>query len=107
MTMQEELTLYNDADLDGLIATLDSIIEHRKAHPTVPSSLVFYETQAHYYRRIKNAHDEGKMRILHTAFSPVEIFNAFDLVPAHASFYIGAQAQVLKKQPEYLEAAHR
>lgn len=98
---------YDPQDMDGLISNLESIIEHRKKRPTVPSSLSYYETQLNYYKQIKYAHDEGKQRLIHTAFAPVEIINAFNLVPAHASFFIGAMAQINKKQAEYLESAHR
>ena len=94
-------------NFDGLIKTLEGMVEHRKAHPTVPSSLAFYETQLVYYNGIRYAHDEGKSFVLHSAFAPAEICFAMDLVPAHASFSLGAMAQVLRKQAEALEAAHR
>lgn len=94
-------------NFDGLIKSLEGMVEHRKKKPTVPSSLAFYETELNYYRDIRNAHDEGKMLVLHSAWAPAEIFYAMGLVPAHASFALGAMAQVLKKQSECLEAAHR
>ena len=94
-------------NFDGLIKTLKGMIEHRKKKPTVPSSLAFYESQLEYYQNIRYAHDDGKLLVLHSAFAPAEIFFAMDLVPAHASFSLGAMAQVLKKQPECLEASHK
>lgn len=94
-------------NFDGLIKTLEGIVEHRKKTPTVPSSIAFYEAQLKYYKAIRYAHDEGKPFIFHSAFAPTEIFYAMDLVPAHASFALGAMAQVLKRQSECLEAAHR
>lgn len=95
------------SDFDSLVKVMEKILAHRKANPTVPSSVAFYEAQCFYYRRIRHAREEGRPLILHSAFSPVEILYAMDLVPAHASFSIGAVAQVLKKQPEYLEAGQR
>lgn len=94
-------------NFDGLIKTLEGIIAHRKKKPTVPSSLAFYESQLEYYRAIRHAHDEGKLFVLHSAFAPAEIIFAMGMIPAHASFSLGAMAQVLKKQPECLEEAHR
>ena len=94
-------------NFEGLIKTLEGIIEYRKKKPTVPSSQAFYEAQLEYYRAIRYAREEGKLFILHSAFAPAEIFYAMDMVPGHASFSLGAMAQMLKKQPECLEEAHR
>jgi len=94
-------------NFDGLIGILESIIEHRKKKPTVPSSLAFYEAQLKYYRDIRFAREQGKLFVFHSAFAPAEIFFAMGMVPAHASFSLGAMAQVLNKQPECLEEAHR
>jgi benzoyl-CoA reductase/2-hydroxyglutaryl-CoA dehydratase subunit BcrC/BadD/HgdB len=93
------------SDFDDVLSKLAAIRDHRKASPTVPSSLVFYESQIEYYRAIRYAHDEGKLLIAHTGYVPVEILHAMDIVPMHLAFVTGATAQVSGRQMACLDAA--
>lgn len=97
----------NLEDFNAMIASLESILAHRKKRPTTKSAELFYEHQINYYKDIRDAKKNGKLFVLHSAFAPVEILYAFDVVPAHASFLVGAIAQLTKKQGEYMDASSR
>jgi benzoyl-CoA reductase/2-hydroxyglutaryl-CoA dehydratase subunit BcrC/BadD/HgdB len=96
---------YDLDDFYSLIDILGKILEHRRKKPTTKSAELFYQHQLNYYQSIANAKAEGNLFVLHSAFTPVEILYAFDIVPAHASFFLGAIAQLTKKQGEYMERA--
>ena len=103
--MEPLVTEYDLGDFYRLIELLNSILEHRKKKPTTKSAELFYQHQINYYTAIKNAALEGKFWVLHSALAPIEILYAFDIVPAHTSFFLGAIAQLTKKQGEYMEKA--
>jgi len=103
--MQPLVTEYDLDDFYKLIEVLNSILAHRKRKPTTKSAELFYQHQINYYTAIKNASEKGEPWVLHSAFAPVEILYALDIVPAHTSFFLGAIAQLTKKQGEYMEKA--
>ena len=99
------VTEYDLGDFHKLIETLGSILEHRRKKPTIKSAELFYQHQLNYYTAIRDAAEDGRPWVMHSAFAPVEILYAFDIVPAHSSFFLGAIAQLAKKQGEYMEQA--
>jgi benzoyl-CoA reductase/2-hydroxyglutaryl-CoA dehydratase subunit BcrC/BadD/HgdB len=103
--MKPLVTEYDLGDFYKLIEMLEGILAHRKKKPTTKSAELFYQHQINYYTAIRNAALHKKLWVMHSAFAPVELLYAFDIVPAHTSFFLGAIAQLTKKQGEYMEKA--
>jgi len=47
------------------------------------SDVLYYKMLEGYYRRLLQAHDDGKLIAAHTDFFPVELVYAMDIVPMH------------------------
>ena len=91
--------------LDGTIETMESILEHRRAHPTEKSDEMYYEMVLNYLRRVRTAKEEGKYLVAHTIVIPTEILYAMDIVPMHLEFTSMTMTQCNKMYEEAFSAA--
>ncbi|MFQ5827403.1 MAG: 2-hydroxyacyl-CoA dehydratase, partial [Dehalococcoidia bacterium] len=80
---------------DRTIEVLESILQHRRARPTVRSEELYFELMIEYYRRIREARANGKLIAAHTVMFPTEIIYAMDMVPMQLEFAAGTMARLL------------
>lgn len=91
--------------LEGTIKVLESLYQHRKAHPTCQTDLLYYQLLHRYYSDIRNAVEEGKPLVAHTVTLPMEILYALDVVPYLTEVVAMCQTHLQNLYEESLSAA--
>ena len=90
--------------IDLLVRTCRMLARMNRARPeTRQSQSLYYQMLVDYYKRVNNAHQEGRKIASHTVFFPTEILYAMDIVPMHTEMTTWLIALFLKEQAELLE----
>lgn len=92
-------------EFDEIIANFESIYEHRKAHPTLPSEEIYYKLLLKYFQQIRSAKEEGKYIAACSVIIPTEIFYAMDIVPMGLETVPITMFATLNKQEEAFSTA--
>jgi len=92
-------------NLRRAVGQLESLLAHRRAHPTEKSDELYYELLLRYFERILSAREQGKPLVGHTVVIPPEIFYAMDIVPMHLEFTSMVTAQLLGLYEDFYSAA--
>jgi len=66
-----------------MVRALRMIQRMNQGPNTAPSESLYLDIIINYYKRVLQAHDEGKFMAAHTVFFPVELLYAMDIVPMH------------------------
>lgn len=91
---------------DEALTTWESMLEHRRKRPTVPSEEMYMELMVKHYRQVKEAKEKGDPIVGMYEFNFPEIYYAMDLVPESLLIWgAGAIGQGLKITRESLDAA--
>ena len=67
--------------VEMVINGFEKRLEHRKAHPTVRSEELFYESMISYNKKVVRTKKEGKLLGWVGLMSPIEVLYAMDIVP--------------------------
>ena len=95
----------DDRQLNKMVEMLEGILAHRRKNPTFPSEELYYDLMARYYRRIKEAQDQGLPVVGHTVMSPLELFYGMDLVPMHLESISMMMVTLLQNHQEFFDTA--
>ncbi|MEK7848796.1 MAG: hypothetical protein AAB270_07715, partial [Chloroflexota bacterium] len=90
---------------DGMIEVLEGIAVHRRQGQGYPSDAMYYDLVAAYYRRVRQAHEDGKLVVAHSIMVPTELLLAMDLVPLHLECLATTLPPALKNYEELFAAA--
>ena len=90
---------------DGMIEVLEGIAGHRRRGMGYPSDVLYYDLVAAYYRRVRQAHEEGKPVVAHSIMLPTELFIALDVVPLHLECLATTLPPSIKNYEELFVAA--
>jgi len=91
--------------LDEAIGVLNSIYQHRKSKPTVPSDELYYELVLKYFQGVRTAADEGRYLGAFSVAMPTEILHAMGIVPMSIEGLPMMIALTLNKYEEGFSAA--
>ena len=90
---------------DGMIEVLEGIAGHRRRGTGYPSDVLYYDLVAAYYRRVRQAREEGKPVVAHSIMLPTELFIALDVVPLHLECLATTLPPSLRNYEELFAAA--
>lgn len=90
---------------DGMIGVLEGIAAHRRQGQGYPSDAMYYDLVAGYYRRVRQAHEDGRLVVAHSIMVPTELLLAMDLVPLHLECLATTLPPALKNYEELFAAA--
>ncbi len=104
MTDMTKEKTYDMTRWDMGLKGLEQLCEFKRKSSPTRSEPLYYEMQYNYFKRAREAVDNGQPIIAHATMVPVEIFRAMDLVPLLSIFSCINMSMVLKNQVECLNA---
>jgi len=88
------------AKYEAAVATLEAILRHRRARPTIATEELYYRLLYDYHRRALEASREGRPLVGYGLMIPNEILYAFDAVPFHLEMGSAMLVPVLRNYEE-------
>ncbi|MBI4287532.1 MAG: 2-hydroxyacyl-CoA dehydratase [Chloroflexi bacterium] len=86
---------------EQMVSVFESMLQHRRAHPTSRSEELYYDLLLKYYRRPLLRKEEKKPVVAHCLLLPTELFVAMDVIPLHME---GSAQAVLPSLKNYEES---